>query len=406
MTMGKQFRPKELVLLYTTMSIIFVFMNVRDLLIANSEFVSRPLKQRTQEETASFLVPSSTKSKGGRYYYDEPDQLDPNIFQGVTARAFEPWTNEVRCFPKEDKSTPQKERGMMFLKTMKTGSTTAMGVQMKIAQNEAQRANSTADEPCESVHKHQFAFRGFPNRDRKKSFLWSIVRDPTSRLVSYLFFHYVSRLKKEPYDQGFIDFIRGSDSSAKYDHYMKWMSLAEYKPGETDPVQHANKILADYDFIAVTERMDESLVVLAMLMDLPLTDVLYLNGAKGNGGFDDGQFRGTCTYIWPSFISPGMYEFFRTPEFQDMIRWDHVIHQAANRSLDLTIERLGRGMFEANLHKFREARRISQEQCLPKTVFPCSTNGGKRPQKINDCARIDAGCGEKCLTQVAMELGL
>jgi Sulfotransferase family len=173
----------------------------------------------------------------------------------VAARAFEPWTNEVRCFRKEDDSNPQIERGMMFLKTMKTGSTTAMGIQMKIAQNEAQRANSTAEQPCDSVHKHQFAFRGFPNRDRKKSFLWSIVRDPTSRLVSYLFFHYVSRLKNEPYDQGFIDFIRGSDSSAKYDHYMKWMSLTEYKPGESDPVQHANQILADYDFIAITERM-------------------------------------------------------------------------------------------------------------------------------------------------------
>jgi hypothetical protein len=143
-----------------------------------------------------------------------------------------------------------------------------------------------------------------------------------------------------------------------------------------------------------------------MLMDLPLTDVLYLNGAKGNGGFDDGQFKGTCTYIWPSFISPGMQEFFRTPEFQAMIRWDHVIHQAANRSLDLTIERPGREKVEENLRRFRETRRISQEQCLPKTVFPCSTNGGKRPQKINDCARIDAGCGEKCLTQVATELGL
>jgi Sulfotransferase family len=254
MTMGKQFRPKELILLYTTMIMIFPYLNVRDLLIANSELVSTPSHRHVLQEEASLAAVHSPTSRGSRYYYDEPQQLDPNIFQGVAARTFEPWANEVRCFPKEDNSTPQKERGMMFLKTMKTGSTTAMGVQMKIAQNEAQRAKSTtADNPCESVHKHQFAFRGFANRDRKKSFLWSIVRDPTSRLVSYLFFHYVSRLKNEPYDQGFIDFIRGSESSAKYDHYMKWMSLTEYKPGETDPVRHANRILADYDFIAVTE---------------------------------------------------------------------------------------------------------------------------------------------------------
>ena len=132
--------------------------------------------------------------------------------------------------------------------------------------------------------------------------------------------------------QNLIDFIRGDDSSSKYDHYMRWLSLSEYLPGESDPVQHANDIMNDYDFIAVTERMDESLVVLSMLQNIPLSDVLYLSGAKGQGGWDDGMFRGKCTYIVPSFISPGMEEFFRTPEFQDMVRYDHVIHQAANHN--------------------------------------------------------------------------
>jgi hypothetical protein len=41
-----------------------------------------------------------------------------------------------------------------------------------------------------------------------------------------------------------------------------------------------------YDFIAITERMDESAVELQMLLGLPLADVLYLN-AKTSGGYED-----------------------------------------------------------------------------------------------------------------------
>ena len=48
-----------------------------------------------------------------------------------------------------------------------------------------------------------------------------------------------------------------------------------------------NEILAEYDYIGITERMEESAVALAMLLDLPLGDVLYLN-AKQNGGYDEG----------------------------------------------------------------------------------------------------------------------
>ena len=40
--------------------------------------------------------------------------------------------------------------------------------------------------------------------------------------------------------------------------------------------QLAQSIIDDYDFVAVTERLDESLVVLQMLLDLPLGDILYL----------------------------------------------------------------------------------------------------------------------------------
>ena len=125
-------RSKEVVMMYVAMSMMFMYSNVRDLL--QVRFDSESARFLAVQEEASNRAPvrvttattTTTKNKP-KYYYDEPEQMDPNTFQGVHARAFQPWTNEVRCFPK-DETKREKERGMLFLKTLKTGSTTAMGV--------------------------------------------------------------------------------------------------------------------------------------------------------------------------------------------------------------------------------------------------------------------------------------
>jgi hypothetical protein len=98
------------------------------------------------------------------------------------------------------------------------------------------------------------------------------------------------------------------------------------------PVEYANAIMQEYDFLGITERMDESTVALSMVLGVPLADVLYLD-AKHNGGYDEGTQKDRCTYIVPTFVSSSLKEYFTTPEFQDCVRWDNVLFQVANRSL-------------------------------------------------------------------------
>ena len=47
-------------------------------------------------------------------------------------------------------------------------------------------------------------------------------------------------------------------------------------------------ILNDYDFIAITERMDESLVVMKILLNLTLDEILYSKPARSAGSFSNG----------------------------------------------------------------------------------------------------------------------
>jgi hypothetical protein len=205
------------------------------------------------------------------------------------------------------------------------------------------------------------------------------------------------------------------------------------------PAEIANRILQEYDFLGITERMEESTVALSMVLGVPLADVLYVD-AKHNGGYDEGtENHNTCTYIVPTFQSNGLKEYFKTREFQDCVRWDNVLYQVANRSLgmfkvshntqlvdviigscstlfisheifslfscfallDLTIDKLGRFEFEIKLEKFRAARSMIQTKCKD-VVFPCSSGGVKMNK--TGCLWQDSGCGFQCLDDVAMEL--
>ena len=354
-------------------------------------------------------ISAITKRRRYEPYYRHAATILKNTqnhtFGGVQARAF--GRSTVPCLKPEatwkdyeTQMTPTQE-GFLFLKTYKTGSSTASGIDLRIARNVAQR-RQTGYEVCKTRYDHAWAASLYKSLDRKKSFLWTIVRDPISRSISQLFHFHVSREQNPSTDDSLIRKIRATP--VMYHNY--YMGSLPQQPAKrnSDPVDVANQILRQYDFIAITERMDESAVALAMLLGLPLGDVLHLK-AKGSGGYDDaGGKRNVCTYIQPSFVSDGMEEFFRSDEYQEMVHWDYLLYLAANRSLDLTIEALGRKQFDEKLAQFQTAQKLAVECCGSVTRFPCSSTGQRN--KETDCLWNDSGCGYECLDKVASELGL
>jgi hypothetical protein len=144
-----------------------------------------------------------------------------------------------------------------------------------------------------------------------------------------------------------------------------------------------------------------------MLHSIPISDILYLT-AKGHGGYDDagGRDEHICTFIWPSFVSEGMEEYFATKEWERKSHWDRILYEAANKSLDLTIERLGRAKFDKNMALYEEGRELSRERCLHHVIFPCSEGGKYTPKDHTSCLWNDSGCGSECLDEVATDLNL
>jgi hypothetical protein len=355
-------------------------------------------------------------------------------FGGVPSRPFHKWpsTRPLPCFdPNEvpgvhwtSKQVQLKPitKGLIYIKLVKTGSSTASGVHLRLARGLARRVrvehsqninttnsnttNSSNYEICRSRFLHGWAgpkMLRLAARDRQSSFLWSIVRDPTRRFVSDFFHFQVSRRNVTPTVSNMKSYF---EISYKHKHhYLDWLSITGYKYEVSDPIRKAKHIIKNYDFIGVVERLDESLVVLAMLLDIPLGDVLYLD-SKRSGGYDDGEKEKTCYFIQPANVTSDMATYLASDAWRRYIEPEERLFQATNHSLDLTMDGLGRDAVYRQLEIFKKAQAVVQAKCLNSTRFPCSATGELRNASDVDCWTRDMGCGFDCLDQVAIDLGI
>jgi len=355
---------------------------------------------------------------------------------------YESWPadRDLPCYPPDSnmlngtEPLPPTDRGFVFLKTYKTGSSTASGINLRIARNVARRRQQqqqqSGREPgenfdmCKARFDHTVASKTvLLSRDlddgERKLFLWSIVRDPATRAISWFYFFKVMEAGWQPSAEKFVEAVRRQRFMV-HDHYLRFgfLPLQEerYVPGKHDPVTVVNNILSTV-FLAVTERMEESAVVLAMLLNIPLADVLFLT-AKVHSPDDTGSkkiyvlHKNQCYEEPRRVVSAEMKEFLESEEWQRISFWDKVLHEGANQKLDLTIAQLGRDKFEQNLRLYQKARRIAQESCgifsggeTNKTIAPCLLQG-KYDAETTDCLWGDSACGMSCLDMVSSQLNL
>ena len=103
-------------------------------------------------------------------------------------------------------------------------------------------------------------------------------------------------------------------------------------PSPNEQPSSADRIINGYDFLAVTERMEESLVVLAMLAQIPLTDVVIFS-SKLAGGYDGGTSKMGCMKIVKKWTTPKIDKYI-LGDYQKTNKDDYYLYYAAQRSLD------------------------------------------------------------------------
>jgi Galactose-3-O-sulfotransferase len=226
-------------------------------------------------------------------------------------------------------------------------------------------------------------------RQIMQPFKWTFVREPSERAQAE--FLRIGGAKGQV--QPFIKNLR--QYTLLEDH------LKQYSLGTLDPTFDNNKtffknvvvgILEEYHFIGVVERLEESLVVLKLLLDLEWRDILFL---PTNDIF---AINGTtnCVFHIPMFTR---IFFLNNKTWKRRVNGDESLHQAAERSLDLTINNLGRSVIEEQVQRLRELLQLAQDKCFESTTFACSVNGDRN--LLNDCFQDDKGCGYACLDTLA-----
>ena len=63
----------------------------------------------------------------------------------------------------------------------------------------------------------------------------------------------------------------------------------------------------------IFERLDESIIALQMILNIPLADILSVS-RKLSGGHDDGHYQKKCFYFQPSFVSKCVQTFLESEE--------------------------------------------------------------------------------------------
>lgn len=352
-------------------------------------------------------------------------------FDDVPTKVYE--RKKFMCFPGEKSlmlETPSKT-GLMFQRPHKTGSTTVVGILLRLVHNRA-----TKFEKCKhrSIHGTALSFQ-YGERMRGKSFLFSIIRDPTTRIISEFFHFKVSAGQKDPTDAAFLEYVQRSNVMNTYLHdlmtknyttnqkigggvllrqFREYMGLQNanhqtreenssperkrkiarewysFKRANGEPAEKVVKdIIDEYDFIGVTERMDESLVVLQMLLNLTTKEILYTR-ARSSGTFSNGYVNRPCFLISPSFLTPTMQAWFEGEEWWDIIQNDVLLYQAANRTLDRTIAAFNEespGLFDSKLARLKEGLKLANEHCKGNIRSMC-TDGGKKIFPVNTTCYI------------------
>jgi len=164
--------------------------------------------------------------------------------------------------------------------------------------------------------------------------------------------------------------------------------------------------LSQYDFVAVTDRMDESLVVMSLLLGIPVSDVLVTSSKVAGRQYQFVHLPGNefkCIPTVSSYIQPGVQQFFQSDEWKAANWGDYMLHRAASLSLDRTIEAIGRERFHVALSEYRRLRNMERIHCAPRVQFPCSDEGIPQPNISKESCYLpffDFGCGYKCIDEI------
>jgi hypothetical protein len=208
----------------------------------------------------------------------------------------------------------------------------------------------------------------------------TFVRDPIERALSQYFHEQVSRRGKSTSSRAIIMMFRQLSGNEMLNYIRRGSNL--------DP----GAIIGEYDFVGVSERMLESMVVLKHVLQLPsLCDILFTSAKNSSGPAHRDDKGAVFVPRVPLARQPTeVQEFVSSSTFRDTMLPDARLYAAANATLDRRIRDIGADAFSGDLSSFQDLLGTAQAKC-----------GGRGGVSLTSedaaCYWNDNGCGYPCL---------
>ena len=299
------------------------------------------------------------------------------------------WNNPLPCIDRKEHDFKDNQGGLFYIKVHKASSSTLAGVAEHIARKH--RKDGMKHKKCYVHAKHMAAGKmNLHKRNLVQSYLWTFIRDPKERKVSSFFYFNVTRQGVNPTGPAILEDLKINNN------YQYYFMLPKGMKG-VDVDDSISKILNAYNFIGLVERLDESLVLLRLLLGLNAEDILYVPSKVG-GSF--AKLGDKCVFIQKKITTPAVDKYLTSDEWYTKNKLDYELYAAVNRSIDSTIENIiGRERFEDALSEHLKLMEVVKSTCISESIFPCSAEG--IVQSNTNCYWYDIGCGYNCVDRVA-----
>ena len=314
----------------------------------------------------------------------------------VPSRAFPVYPHSFPCIQEE---ITDKDTGIIFIKIHKSASSTISNLVKRWSKNKALHPDM---KQCKAHYTHAFAWSlpKLNQRIKEKSFLFTFIREPTERFVSDFNYHGISK-QKHYQDANFANFHNFTSNVKKNEFYpghggytFQYMTTDKEKvppianhnkywnPHLPNLVQqphalesHVDDLLHEYDFIGIASRMDESLVALTFILNIPLNSIIYVRSRKTSGGYDFNAVKNECFFMQKTEAIADLKQYLASDEWKASIAGDILLYKAVNLSLDKTIDLIGKEKFDTRMNKYLELKNVANDICGEAQCSRCSPTG-------------------------------
>jgi hypothetical protein len=220
----------------------------------------------------------------------------------------------------------------------------------------------------------------------------TMLREPVARVISQ--YYYSATHKENIKHESILQFLKSSSVTDN-------MMFSALRPKDETNVA---AVLDQYAFVGVTERFDDSVVLLMEQLGLSYCDVIYNVGKVA----EESKTPDGTPFLKPVPFDKQPQEvrdYLESSEFQESQKLDFEAYRYAKERLNKSIAALGREAFDAKLRDFAAWKEDVLAKCDPDSGSWFRENNvvvdRDDPRKFKkwrkqQCYSGDFGCGYKC----------